>query len=239
MTRITASAPTPGFRVFRRGNVTPSVEELSELAGFELPTIIDALGYGLMDPAIQSVHGYAPRFVGSAVTVRAAPNDFKIVPWAVDSLTQGDVLVIDGAGATSRGIWGDFVGARAKDLGCAAVVIDGATRDAAGLEELALPVFARGVTNRGPTRLGPGEVNIPVSCGGVSVLPGDIIVGDASGIIVIPRTELTAALELVRARVAVEDELHDRAGASGWPSYLDSLGERFGRPGIVDALWNE
>jgi regulator of RNase E activity RraA len=96
-------------------------------------------------------------------------------------------------------VWGEYFSAWAQGLGLAGVIIDGATRDVGTIGELGFPVFTRGTTSRKPTMTGPGEVNVPVSCGGVCVVPGDIVVADREGVIVLPLRNLDAILKSVRA----------------------------------------
>lgn len=176
----------------------PSEAVLDELRTYEVAWIIDAMGLHLMDREIRNVHPEIERVVGPAVTVAVPPGDFLFISAALNQTRKGDVLVIDGRGATTRAVWGDYFSTWAKGMGVKAVIIDGATRDVGGIEALRFPVFARGTTPRGPTLNGPGEVNVPVSCGGVSVQPGDIVVADREGIVVIPLRRLDALLPALR-----------------------------------------
>jgi RraA family protein len=226
-------------RVFSERPPLPDPAVLAELAGFELCWLIDAMGTGLMDAQIHAVYQPVPRVAGTAVTVKTVPGDFKVVPWAVDLLGPGDMLVIDGCGEDQHAIWGDFVSARAKAVGCAGVVVDGAARDIAGIEALQLPVFARAVTPRGPARSGPGHVNVPVSCGGVSVLPGDIVVADSTGIVVIPSADLNSVLELARAKGAAEKTMRSSATLDDWPGYLARISGSFGAPVVYRRRWDD
>jgi 4-hydroxy-4-methyl-2-oxoglutarate aldolase len=226
-------------RVFTERPSAPSPAVLAELAGLELLWLADAIGFGLVDRQIRPVFEPVPRLVGIAVTVRTAPGDFKIVPWAVDLLGPGDVLVIDGGGDDKRAIWGDFVSSRAKTVGCVGVVVDGAVRDIDGLADIGLPVFSRWTTPRGPARSGPGDVNVPISCGGVSVLPGDLVVADGAGIVVISRGDIGSALEMSRAKVAVEIGMRSRETRDDWVGYLARIGESSGAPDICRRRWDD
>jgi len=177
----------------------PSKDVLDELLTYEVAWIIDAMGLHLMDREIRNVHPQIERVVGPAVTVAVPPGDFLLVSAALNQTRKGDVLVIDGRGATARAVWGDYFSTWAQGMGVKAVIIDGATRDVGGIEALRFPVFARGTTSRGPTLLGPGEVNVPVSCGGVCVQPGDLVVADREGVVVIPLRRLDDLLKTLRA----------------------------------------
>jgi 4-hydroxy-4-methyl-2-oxoglutarate aldolase len=177
----------------------PSQDVLDELLTYEVAWITDAMGLHLMDREIRNVHPQIERVVGPAVTVAVPPGDFLFIPAALNQTRQGDVLVIDGRGATSRAVWGDYFSTWAQGMGVKAVIIDGATRDVGGIERLRFPVFTRGTTSRGPTMNGPGEVNVPVSCGGVCVQPGDLVVADREGVVVIPLRRLDDLLRTLRA----------------------------------------
>jgi RraA family protein len=225
-------------RVFTRRPAAPCAAVLDELSGFELAWLADSVGVGLMTgigPAYQPVD----RAVGPAVTVSTAPGDFAVVPWAVDQLGRGDVLVVDGAGDGSRAVWGDFVGARAKAVGCAGVVVDGAVRDLDGIRASGLPVYARSTTPRGPLRRGPGAVNVPVSCGGVRVLPGDVVVADGAGIIVIPSADVAAVVVRARARGEIEMRMRGPDARADWAGYLDGLARNGSPPAIYDKQWDD
>jgi RraA family protein len=195
---------------FTFGELPPSPPRaiLDELAEYEVAWLSDAIELYLMDREIRPVWAGAPRLVGPAVTVTVAPADIVMVAAAMKHVRAGDVLVIDGRGDGSRAVWGDYLAAWARDLDVAGVIIDGATRDARGIERLGLPVFARTTTPRKPILGGHGEVNVPVSCGGVCVLPGDIIVGDDEGVIVVPLRHLDGILARVRKVAATERSGH-------------------------------
>jgi regulator of RNase E activity RraA len=118
---------------------------------------------------------------------------------ALDVAHPGDIIVVDAGGSTQNAVLGDLVSTKAKHREIAGFVVDGLIRDLPGILPLDFPVFARGVTPIGPLHRGPGEINFPICCGGVVVNPGDLIVADAAGIIVVPReiaSELLARLKL-------------------------------------------
>jgi RraA family protein len=199
---------------------------LDELAGYEVAWLSDAMELYLMDREIQPVWSGAPRLVGPAVTVTLAPGDIVMVAAAMKQVREGDVLVIDGRGDRSRAVWGDYLASWARDLGVRGVVIDGATRDAAGLERLGLPVFARTTTPRRPVLGGHGDVNVPVSCGGVCVLPGDIIVADDEGVIAVPLRHLDGILARVR-KVAETERSGHGTKTGGRDQYADFFDKAF------------
>jgi 4-hydroxy-4-methyl-2-oxoglutarate aldolase len=186
----------------------PPAAIIDELKGYEVAWISDSMELHLMDSAIRPVWRGAPRIVGPAVTVTVPPGDFLMISEALTTVRPGDVLVIDARGDTLRAVWGEYFSGWAQGLGLAGVIIDGATRDVAEIEALGFPVFARGVTARKPTMTGPGEVNVPVSCGGVCVVPGDIVVADPAGAIVLPLRHLDRVLESLRATAERERSHH-------------------------------
>ncbi|MGH2937616.1 MAG: RraA family protein [Solirubrobacterales bacterium] len=227
-------------RVYTRRPASPPAAALAALATYGACHVADVVGTGVMSARIAPIDRPVEALAGAAVTVRVTPGDFRMIPWAVDQLGRGDVLVIDGGGNRDRAIWGDFVGARAAALGCAAVVVDGAARDAPGLARLALPVFARTLAARGPTKSGRGEVNVPVSCGGVCVTPGDLIVADGEGIVVVPAGDLDQVVELVRERQArAPGPPADVTRADeAWRAYLAAGASDWEGPEIHERRWD-
>jgi regulator of RNase E activity RraA len=176
------------------------------------------MGRNLMDPEMRCVFPGVRRIAGPAVTVSVPPGDFLMISAALNETREGDVLVIDGRGDTSRAVWGEYFSAWAQGMGVEAVVIDGASRDAGGIEALGYPVFARATTARQPTMNGPGEINVPVSCGGVCVHPGDIVVGDQEGLVVIPTRGFDGILERIR-ETAEGERTHHGYPAAGRKEY--------------------
>ena len=134
------------------------------------------------------------KLAGPAYTVWTRPGDNLFIHKALDGARPGDVIVINGGGDVSRALIGDLIGIRAKNLGIAGFVIDGAVRDADALAACGLPVFARSVTPAGPYKFGPGRLQLPVAIAGVVVSPGDLVVADADGVVVVRRDEAEQVL---------------------------------------------
>ena len=124
---------------------------------------------------------------GPAYTVKTAAGDNLLVHKALDTARPGDVIVVDAGGVCDNAIIGELMSARARQRGIAGLVIWGAIRDSAEIAASEYPIFAAGVTHRGPYKNGPGEINVPIMMGGVPVNPGDIIVGDADGLVAVPQ----------------------------------------------------
>jgi RraA family protein len=144
------------------------------------------------------------KLAGPAFTVKTAPGDNLLVHKALDVARAGDVIVVDAGGYAEQAIIGELMATRAKQRGIAGLVIWGAIRDSAELGAGSYPVFACGVTHRGPYKDGPGEINVPVSIAGMSVSPGDIIVGDADGLVAVPQALAERVLASAQAILAKE-----------------------------------
>jgi len=143
--------------------------------------------------------------IGPALTVSVRPGDNLMLHKALVMAQPGDVIVVDAAGALDNAIMGELMLARGAQSGIAGVVIHGAIRDAAGIREQDIPVFASGVSHRGPYKDGPGEIGFPISLGTMLVHPGDLIVGDDDGIVCLPRDTASAILERAWKKHAAEE----------------------------------
>lgn len=127
------------------------------------------------------------KLIGRAFTVKMPVGDNVAVLKAIRTATDGDVLVIDARGDTYSAVAGDFVVGMAKSLNLGGLVADGVVRDIEGIKSLDFPVFCKGTTVAASGKAGGGTINVPISCGGTAINPGDIIAGDADGVVVIPR----------------------------------------------------
>jgi 4-hydroxy-4-methyl-2-oxoglutarate aldolase len=146
------------------------------------------------------------RFAGPAITVEVRPGDNLMIHAAMAIAQPGDVLVIDGKGDLGSALMGEIMSQQCVALGVVGVVIDGAVRDSEAIRELAFPMFAAGLNPNGPTKSVSGRLNHPISIGGVSVNPGDLVVGDADGVTVIERHKAAAMLPLAAEKVAAETQ---------------------------------
>jgi RraA family protein len=144
------------------------------------------------------------KFAGPAVTVEVRPGDNLMIHAALALVQPGDVIVIDGKGDLTSALMGEIMCQQAVALGVAGVVIDGAVRDSEAIRALGFPMYAAGLNPNGPTKSVPGRVNHPISIGGVSVRPGDLVVGDADGVTVIEREKAASLLPLAAEKVAAE-----------------------------------
>lgn len=142
--------------------------------------------------------------VGTAYTVWTRAGDNKVLHEALGLAGPGDVLVVNGEGDETRALLGELMGERAKVNGLAGFVVDGAIRDAEILGEIGMPVFARAVTPAGPFKNGPGRLGVTVAVGGVAVSPGDVVLGDSDGVVIVPRADADTILTAAEAKFADE-----------------------------------
>ncbi|AWN54429.1 RraA family protein [Methylobacterium sp. 17Sr1-1] len=149
----------------------------------------------------------AGTLTGIALTVRVRSGDNLAIHQALNLAQPGDVLVVDGGGDTSRALVGDIMKAIAESRGVAGFVIDGAIRDSAAFAVSDFPCYARAAIHRGPYKAGPGAINGPVSVGGWTVRPGDVVVGDADGVVTFPAAIAATLIAAVRAQEEREAEM--------------------------------
>jgi len=144
------------------------------------------------------------RFAGPALTVEVRPGDNLMIHAALAIAKPGDVIIVDGKGDLGCALMGEIMCQQAAKIGVAGVVIDGAVRDGEAIRALGLPMYASGLNPNGPTKFVPGRLNQPISIGGVSVSPGDLVVGDGDGVTVIERAKAESMLPLAAEKVAAE-----------------------------------
>ncbi len=199
--------PGPGFR-YRRNMRSPAPEVIRRFGAFGAADVSDMMNrLYTMEPAIKPVTPRELRLLGPACTVKVFPGDNLMVHKSLDLAHPGDILVIDASSSMMTAVIGDLVSTKARHRGIAGVVVDGLVRDLDGILALGdLPVFARGITPLGPLHRGPGEVNYPVSVGGIVVNPGDVIVGDADGVVVVPQESAEPMLARLDARAVAAAE---------------------------------
>lgn len=170
-------------------------EVVEKLRGFTTPELCDGMGlFRSMDYHIRHRAG-AERIVGTAFTVDVPAGEGGLIADAILELQEGDVMVIAGKGHCASSYWGDHRSICARLMKAEAVVIDGSCRDIEGCEEADFPLFARGITCGTGTKTGEGRIGLPVECGGVTVNPGDYIVGDRNGVVVIRPEEVEEVME--------------------------------------------
>ena len=191
----------------------------------EAPTgnVCDAMDrLGAMDYRIKPLDP-ASRLCGPALTVRTRPGDNLMVWKALDVARPGDVLVIATYGFTATSTFGENVVKAAKTKGVAGIVCDGLCRDLSGIRATGLPAFALGAVPSSPGKDGPGEIGGAVSCGGVAIQAGDLVVGDEDGVVVVPLADLAAVGERLEAIAAKEARMEaDIAAGRLIPNWVDA-----------------
>ncbi|OGA95995.1 MAG: methyltransferase [Burkholderiales bacterium RIFCSPHIGHO2_12_FULL_61_11] len=179
-------------------------ETVHEASAFATSILADVAGRrGALDGRIAPLSP-SMRLAGPAFTVEVRPGDNLMIHAAMAMARPGDVLVIDGKGDTTCALMGSIMLNACKKLGLAGVVIDGAVRDTEELRELGFPVYSVGANPNGPTKFIPGRINWPISCGDVAIRPGDLIVGDADGVVAVEREKAASLTDLAAGKVADE-----------------------------------
>lgn len=179
--------PGPGFRI-RIGFSRLAPDLMQQFRSFSTPDISDQLNrLYAVSRTIRCLTGESHRLCGPACTVKVYPGDNLMVHKVLDVARPGDVVVIDAGGSEMYAVLGDLISTKAMHRGIAGFIVDGLIRDLPDIKQLDLPVFARGTTPIGPLHRGPGEINYPITCGGTVIMPGDVMVADAAGVVAIPR----------------------------------------------------
>jgi regulator of RNase E activity RraA len=181
-----------------------SFDVVQQAAGFQAAILADVAGRrGTMHARVAPVHERM-QLAGPAFTVEVRPGDNLMIHAAIALAQPGDILVIDGKGDQTAALMGTLMMSACKKLRLGGVIVDGAIRDKLELLELDFPVFSAGFNPAGPTKFVPGRINHPISCGGTVVNPGDLVVGDADGVVVIERAKAPAMMALAVKKVADE-----------------------------------
>lgn len=143
---------------------------------------------------------------GPALTVKARPGDNLMLHYALDIAEPGDVIVVDAGGDLSNALIGEMMVAYAIKRGVAGIVINGAIRDAANIGAGEFPLFAAGVSHRGPYKDGPGEINVPIAIDGMVIEPGDLVIGDDDGLLCVPYDHVAEVYDRAAAKHAAEEK---------------------------------
>lgn len=166
--------------------------------GAATPNLADAMGrFHFMDPGIQSRTGIP--LCGVAVTANCRPGDNLMVHKALELAEPGDIIVVNTNGNTTSAVFGELMCHSAVEAKLGGIIVDGAIRDVEGIRALGFSAFSRSVSPGGGDKDGPGEINVPISCGNTVVMPGDVVVGDGDGVVVVPRPDAAEVLEKVLA----------------------------------------
>ncbi len=221
---------TPPALTIRRSFQRPSRAAIAALEGALTGHVADALGgLGALDASIKPLPGAPPAMrslVGPAFPCMNSPADQLGLVGALGFVEPGDVLVAGTEGYCGTAVLGDLMAHMALNGGAAGVVTDGAVRDTPGIIGVGLPVYCAGVSPNSPQRNGPGTVGLAISIGGVTVNPGDVVVGDGDGIVIVPADKLDAVVsrvdEIRRQEAVVEASVKDGlVFPDSWRAYLE------------------
>jgi 4-hydroxy-4-methyl-2-oxoglutarate aldolase len=186
----------------------PSREMIEVYRKFTTAILSDALGSA---NTMQSViRPLLPKLqiCGPAFTIRCSPGDNLMCHYALYKAAPGDVLVVDGGAYTEEAIWGGLTSLSAAQRNLGGSIIDGAVRDLRQMEQIGYPVYSRATTPRSPSKwVERGEVSVPVTCGGIIVSPGDLVLGDEDGVVVVPSRNLAQVAREANMYVAKEVEM--------------------------------
>lgn len=217
-----------GFQVLqRRRQVSPKL--VDAFRGLPVANISDCMARMFGGGSrLRPMHKGGP-LAGPALTVRCRPGDNLMIHKALTMAKPGDVLVVDGGGDLTNALFGEIMVARAVKSSLAGVVLNGAVRDSEEIGQGDFPLYAAGVTHRGPYRDGPGEINVPIALDGMVIHPGDLIVGDADGLLCVPFDDAERLLAATHNKMEVEKKmLADIAADQLDTSWIDTTLKRLG-----------
>jgi regulator of RNase E activity RraA len=220
-----------GFFIAERTRAA-SPAQVAAFAPLAVANIGDCMGRATGAMGLIAYHNdIALTMCGPALTVRVRPGDNMMIHKAIEMAQPGDIIVVEGGGDLTQALIGGLMRTSALTRKIGGFVVDGAVRDLVEWAEGGLPVFARGHTFRGPSKEGPGEVNVGISCAGMVVQPGDLIVGDADGVLAIPFDRIDGLLPQVLAHAKKEDGIRatNKAGSAD-PERFNALLRKKGCP---------
>ncbi|MGV3569552.1 MAG: RraA family protein [Ramlibacter sp.] len=220
-----------GLRILQRQRCV-SRQLVEAFAGLPVANISDCMTrMTAAGPRLRPLHG-GGGLCGPALTVKTRPGDNLMVHKAMAMAEPGDVIVVDGGGDLTNALIGELMTTYARTRGIAGFVIDGAVRDLDVIAGGDLPVYAAGVTHRGPYKDGPGEINVPIAIDGMVIHPGDLVVGDADGVLCVPFDGAEEVLAATRAKNAAEVQtLADIAAGRLDTAWIDAALRRIGALG--------
>lgn len=205
----------------------PDEQTIHLASGYSSATLLEASGKkGALPSGIKPLSSRM-KICGPAITVSSPPRDNIMLHEAIIAARHGDVLVVEVSGEYEAGYWGDIMTHAAVQKGIQGLVIDGCARDGNDIREMGFPVFSRGLCIQGTGKSGGGTINHPIQIGEVPIYPGDLVVGDGDGVVVIPQTEISLVLRMAQKREEDEKRVREQIQQGkttmeiyGWKSEL-------------------
>ena len=224
---------TIGFRVLvrRRKVDADTVAKFRALPVANVSDVMSRMTAG--GPRLRPLHAGGP-MAGPALTVKTRPGDNLMIHKALLMAEPGDVIVVDAGGDLTTALVGELMLSHAIARGVAGVVINGAVRDCGWIKSNSFPVFAAGITHRGPFKDGPGEINVPIALDGMVIEPGDLMLGDDDGLLCVPFDQAAKIHEHARAKNEAEAKIlaNTQAGKLDPKSWVDESLKRLGCEGV-------
>jgi Demethylmenaquinone methyltransferase len=197
---------TIGFRILPNPTKKADADLISRFRSLPVANVSDSMSRMTAGGVrLRPMHS-GGMMAGPAITVKARPGDNLMLHKALDLAGPGDVVVMDAGGDVTNAVIGEMMIAHAISRGLAGVVINGAIRDAAAIRAGSFPVFAAGVTHRGPYKDGPGEINVPIAIDGMVIHPGDLVLGDDDGFLSVPLHDAETVYKAARAKQDAEEK---------------------------------
>lgn len=217
-----------GLQILERG-AQVSAQLVQAYKGLPVANISDCMArMSAAGPRLRPMHKGGP-LAGPALTVKTRPGDNLMIHKALTMAQPGDVIVVDAGGDLTNALFGEIMVATAVKLGLAGIVLNGAVRDSEEIGRGDFPLYAAGVSHRGPYKDGPGEINVPIAIDGMVIHPGDLIVGDADGLLCVPREQAEAILAATHEKMEAEKKmLADIAAGRLDTSWIDATLKRIG-----------
>ena len=217
-----------GLQILERKRQVPA-HQVQAFQGLPVANISDCMTrMSAAGPRLRPMHR-SGHLAGPALTVKTRPGDNLMIHKALTLAVPGDVIVVDAGGDLTNALFGEIMVATAVKLGVAGVVLNGAVRDSEEIGRGQFPLYAAGVTHRGPYKDGPGEINVPIAIDGMVIHPGDLIVGDADGLLCVPYDEVEEILAATRRKMVAEKKtLADIEAGTLDTAWIDVTLQRIG-----------